>query len=260
MKRKQLFEFEDLDWFPKRIRDYGTDFLQFVSNQFDFYRSVIPILEKGIEKSTSNTIIDLGSGGGGGWKKIAEHLKNNEVNFKVIFTDYYPNLDAFQKAVKQDPEVFSFEKESVNALDVPPKLKGLRTMFLSFHHFKPNDAKQILQNAVDTNQPIAIFEGQERNIGNVIKFMLSPINVLLTAPFIKPFNFGRLIFTYLIPIVPLFVLWDGVVSALRTYTIPEMIEMTKSLNDSDLFVWETGKTTSRGVIILYLLGYPENDN
>lgn len=257
MKRKQLFEFEDLSWFPKNIRNYGTDFLQFVSNQFDFYRSVIPILQKGIEKSETNTIIDLCSGGGGGWKKISEHLKNGKVNFKVIFTDFYPNIVAFQKAIKQDPEVFSFEKKSINALDVPSELKGLRTMFLSFHHFKPDDAKQILKNAVDANQPITIFEGQERNIGNVIKFMLSPINVLLTAPFIKPFKIGRIFFTYLIPIVPLFVLWDGVVSALRTYTIPEMDEMTKSLNNSDLFVWETGKTKERGITILYLLGYPK---
>jgi len=257
MKRKQLFEFEDLRWFPKRIRNYGTDFLQFVSNQFDFYRSVIPVLEKGIEKSTSNTIIDLGSGGGGGWKKIAEHLKKDKVTFKVIFTDFFPNLHAFQTAIQQDPEIFSFEEVSVNALDVPLKLKGLRTMFLSFHHFEPNDAKQILQNAVDANQPIAIFEGQERNIGNVIKFMLSPINVFLTAPFIKSFKFGRLIFTYLIPIVPLFVLWDGVVSALRTYTIPEMEEMTKALNNTDSFVWEVGKKKERGITILYLLGIPK---
>jgi hypothetical protein len=255
VKRRHLFEFEDLKWFPKNIRNYGTDFLQFVSNQFDFYRPIVPVLKKGIEKSENKTIIDLGSGGGGGWKKLSKHLTSEGDNLKIILTDYYPNIVAFQKMAELDSEHFSFEKESVNALDVDERLKGLRTMFLSFHHFKPEDARQVLQNAADAEQPIAIFEGQERNIGHILRFLLSPINVLITTPFIRPFKWERLILTYIIPIVPLFVLWDGVVSALRTYSQDEMQDMTASLKNSESFEWEIGKTKDRGITIVYLLGY-----
>ncbi len=92
-------------------------------------------------------------------------------------------------------------------------------MFLSFHHFKPDEAMSILQNAVDSTLPIAIFEGQERNLSHFIKFLFSPINVLLITPFIRPFKFARILFTYFILIVPIFVFWDGNVSVLRTYSV-----------------------------------------
>jgi hypothetical protein len=50
MKRLHLFEFEDQPWFPRIVRDGMTDYLKFVANRFDFYKSVIPILAKGLQK------------------------------------------------------------------------------------------------------------------------------------------------------------------------------------------------------------------
>ncbi|SHM52145.1 hypothetical protein SAMN04488057_1026 [Cyclobacterium lianum] len=38
MGRIHLFEFEDLEWFPAFLRDYGTDFLQFLSNKTKMYK------------------------------------------------------------------------------------------------------------------------------------------------------------------------------------------------------------------------------
>ncbi|RLD75829.1 MAG: hypothetical protein DRJ07_17365, partial [Bacteroidetes bacterium] len=66
MKRIHLFEFEDLPWFPDFLRNYMTDFLQFLTNKTKLFQAVIPIIEKGIKKSGMNRIIDMGSGGGEG--------------------------------------------------------------------------------------------------------------------------------------------------------------------------------------------------
>jgi hypothetical protein len=145
-------------------------------------------------------------------------------------------------------------EQPIDARNVPKELKGLRTQFLSFHHFKPKDAKLILQNAIDTNNSIAIFEGQERSIPSILAMIFSPISVLLTTPFIRPFRFGRIIFTYLIPIVPVFVLWDGIVSSLRTYSLQEMNGLVGSLNGKENNDWEINKVKSGPGVILYLLG------
>ena len=199
MARLHLFEFEDLQWFPSTIRNYMTDFLQVVSNKFDFYKPITPILKRGVDASDYREIIDLASGGGGGWIKLGEHIADEIPDVKVRLTDYYPNISEFNQTVKKRPELFSYEEESVNALDVPKNLKGLRTEFLSFHHLKSGDARQILQNAVDANSPIAVFEAQKRSGGDFIKFFLSPMNVLLITPLIRPFKFGRILFIYLVP-------------------------------------------------------------
>ena len=256
MKRRHLFELEDQQWFPSFIRNFGTDFLQFISNKADFYQAVVPIIKKGIEESGSETVIDLAAGGGGGWQRLSEHLKPSFPDLKIILTDYFPNISAFQEMQKRDA-IFQYETASVNALDVPPSLKGFRTQFLSFHHFKEAEALQILQNAVNNKVPIGIFEGQERTIGNLIKNLFSPIFILLTTPFIRPFKLSRILFTYIIPIVPLFVMWDGAVSVLRTYTPEEMKAMTQQLEGGDQYSWEIGTTKEKGILVQYLLGYPK---
>ena len=38
MSRIHLFEFEDQKWFPSFLRNYGTVFLQFLSNKTRMYQ------------------------------------------------------------------------------------------------------------------------------------------------------------------------------------------------------------------------------
>lgn len=237
MKRKQLFEFEDQSWFPGFFRNYLTDFLQFISNQFDIYKSVTPLLSEVIEKSSERRIIDLASGGGGGLFKLSKRLQETHPDLEIVLTDYFPNVKAFEYVNKQS-SIFKFETNSVDARNVPQQLKGVRTQFLSLHHFSEEDAVRILQNAVDSESPIAIFESQERNVKSVLAMLVSPINVLWMTPFIRPFSFGRIVFTYLIPLVPLFVMLDGILSALRTYTIPEMNELISRVQGHENFEWK----------------------
>jgi hypothetical protein len=84
--------------------------------------------------------------------------------------------------------------------------------------------------------------------------IFSPIAVLIVTPMIRPFKWGRILFTYLIPLCPLFVLWDGIVSSLRTYSINEMNELINRLHNKDSYEWQTGKIKSEPGVIIYLLG------
>lgn len=253
MGRIHLFEFEDQKWFPTFLRNYGTDFLQFLSNKTKMYQPVIPVLEKGLKEGNTTQILDLGSGGGGGLIWLNSELRKNIPELQITLTDYYPNIPAFEYTRKQAAN-FNYFEESVDARKVPAGLKGLRTQFLSFHHFKPADAKQILQNVVDSGSSIAIFEAQERSLPSILAMLFSPITVLLITPFIRPFKVGRILFTYILPIVPLFVLWDGLVSSLRTYSIREMNELIQKLKGAENYNWEINNMNSGPSVILYLLG------
>lgn len=190
MGRIHLFEFEDQSWFPDFLRNYGTDFLQFLSNKTKLFKSIIPIIEEGVRESETNQIIDLGSGGGGGLIWLNEQLKKNNPSLRILLTDYFPNIPAFENTKRKDANI-DFIDTPIDARKVPEKLKGLRTMFLSFHHFKPLEARMILQNAVNTNSPIAIFEAQERSLPSIVAMIFSPLSVLITTPFIQPFKWER---------------------------------------------------------------------
>lgn len=257
MGRLHLFEFEDQKWFPAFLRNYGTDFLQFLSNKTAMYKGIVSLLEETLHKTKTNQIVDLGSGGGGGWLWLNEEMRKHIPDLKIILTDFYPNIPAFEHT-QQMASNFSYVSTPVDARDVPVELKGLRTQFLSLHHFEPEDAIKILNNAVQTKSPIAIIEGQERTIASIIAMLLSPISVLLTTPFIRPFKFGRILFTYLIPVVPLFILWDGVVSSLRTYSIEEMYTLLDDVEGAAAFEWKIGRVRSGPAYLLYCLGVPQS--
>lgn len=254
MGRIHLFEFEDLKYYPDFLRNYGTDFLQFLSNKTGMFLPIVPLIEEALIKSNADTIIDFGSGGGGGLIGLNQELKKNFPKLKIILTDYFPNITAFEQTKKQSKN-FDYIPQPVDARNVPNEFKGLRTQFLSFHHFKPEDAKAILQNAVDSNSSIGIFEAQEKNLASILAMLFSPLTVIFSTPFIRPFKIGRIIFTYVIPLVPVFVLWDGLVSSFRTYSVKEMKSLVEGLKAKDNFEWKIGKVKSGPSKILYLIGF-----
>jgi hypothetical protein len=252
MKRIHALEWEDLRWFPSSWRDYGTDYLRFIALKFDIYHPVLGIIEHCLKKSGHQDWIDCASGGGSGLINLAKALQATHPNLSITLTDFYPNIKAFEQTKASLPSVFSFEKDSIDARDLPLHLQGkFRTIFGAFHHFKPDDARAILQNAVDSESAIAIFEPVGRNLVSWFSMLFVPINVWIFTLFIRPVRWSILPFIYILPLVPLYILWDGIASILRTYSESELREMVASLNNTDTFEWEIGKT--KGPMHIYYL-------
>ncbi len=61
----------------------------------------------------------------------------------------------------------------------------------------------------------------------------------------------------MIPILPLIILWDGVVSMLRIYSPEQMKELTADMRAED-YAWEIGRIHARGIPggLPYLIGQP----
>jgi hypothetical protein len=79
----------------------------------------------------------------------------------------------------------------------------------------------------------------------------------VVTPFIRPFRWSRLLYTYLLPIVPLCTLWDGIVSCLRVYEPSELQGLISELPDSD-YRWECGRLAvpKMPTGLTYLIGTP----
>ena len=112
-------------------------------------------------------------------------------------------------------------------------------MFSVFHHFRPEAGQRILSDAFENRRPICVFEVTSRNAGAIATAIVIPLLVLLLTPRVRPFSWTQILFTYLLPILPLLIFWDGLVSQLRTYTVAELNEFTSALRAPD-YTWETG--------------------
>lgn len=257
--RWHIVEFEDLSWFPDAIREGGTDYLKYFLKAVGFYQPVIPLIAEGLEHSGENQLLDLCSGGGGPVEQISEGL-SNFLNRKIhiVLSDKFPNTDAFQLISKRSGGTIAFKNFPVDATNVPADLKGFRTMFSAVHHFRPPAIKQMLRNAAEQQAGIALFDGGDKNLFTILGIVLfHPIAFLIGTPFFRPFKISRIVFTYLIPLIPITTVWDGCVSILRLYSPQELLQMAKEVAPQG-YQWKSGKVKNKlGMRVTYLIGYPE---
>lgn len=258
MGRLHLVELEDLPWFPAVLRDAGTAYLRWAAELLDQGAYMAPKLKQLLEATGARQLVDLCSGGAGPVPALIERLNGEGVDATAVLTDLYPNVESLDAARGGSNGRVRVHGESVDATDVPESLTGCRTLFNALHHFRPEDARRILQNAVEDRQPIATFDVSERSVPFLVGMIFAPIIVLLAVPFLRPFDWRWIPFTYLIPVIPFFVMWDGFVSGLRTYSLRELDDMITSL-DGDAFEWETGRVQlgKQPAHITYLLGWPK---
>jgi hypothetical protein len=248
----RLIEFHEQPWFPTLLRDYVTEGLQFVLSLGGVYKHCSVRLRNALLQSGSTRIVDLCSGGSGPWFWLKNALKKEGLAPEIWLTDKFPNHSVFQEAEYLGMYYAPF---SVNATNVPPEISGFRTMFSSFHHFPPKDATQILRHAVDQRQGIGIFEAARRSPLTILLTTFMLIGGFVAAPFQRPFRLSRLFWTYIIPVVPLVLYLDGLVSCLRSYSPHQLQAMVSSLDAPD-YVWEIGEENAGLVTVTYLLGYP----
>jgi hypothetical protein len=257
MKRRQLVELEDLAWWPRTFRDGATDYLAASMRVAKAHAVVAPTLAAALARAGATRVVDLCSGGGGPWPGLLPALRDQGVDVRVRLTDRFPNVAALRAAAAATPGL-EVETAPVDARDVPATLAGFRTIFTAFHHFEPRDAQAILASAVRAGEGIAVIEGASRTPAGLAVMAAAPLGVWLLTPIIRPFRWSRLFWTYLAPVLPAAILFDGVVSALRTYSPDEMRTLAVGVPGGDTYDWDAGLLQPRGapIGVPYLIGVP----
>lgn len=254
MRRMQLFEFADFAWFPAAWRRNIGDVLSWFGTKLNPYGPLAPKLKAALERMDCRRIVDLGSGSAGPITLIQRQLREQGWPVSITLTDFFPDPASFARAAAAADGPINFIEGPMDFRAVPAELTGFRTMFASFHHLAPPDARAILRDAAAAGQGIGVFEFTGRHPIQFVSMLLSPITVWLITPWLRPFSFSRLFWTYLVPVVPLLSVWEDVVSNLRTYSPSELRELTAGL---DSYIWDIGQVPSRGGFkIIYLFGYP----
>lgn len=259
MARIHAFEFEDQAWFPGMIREYMTDFLSHMGGWSTIpYAPFTERLAAVMQRTGDAQVVDLCSGGGGPAVMIARELRERlERPVEVVLTDLYPSASRHEHARGAFPDWVQFDARAVDARSVPADLTGFRLVCNGFHHLKPEQARECLLDAVRQRRGVALVELARRTPLSVVQVMLGTLTQLAVTPFIKPFRWSRLLFTYAVPVVPLCTLWDGVVSCLRVYDPDELKQLVSALPESD-YRWECGRVRVPRLPaqLTYLIGAP----
>jgi hypothetical protein len=225
---------------------------------WDFGNTYKPVLEpllRAMERAGAREVLDLCSGGGGPWLRLAREPEfQRGAGIVIRLTDKYPNRSAFEHA-DTTSRPLQFELSPVEATRIPDRLPGFRTIFSSFHHFGPEAARRILGDAVECRRGVGIFEMARCSPRTIFTIFLIPFISVALAPTVKPFRWSRLFWTWLVPLVPFVLLYDGIVSCLRAYSHEELAQLIAPLKSPD-YEWQIGEARSGFLPVTYLLGYP----
>ena len=252
MRRLHLFEFGDQQWFPQILRDAEMAYLTAAYRVWPaLVRQWAEKISTVLHSNAAVEIVDLCAGSGGAMPQIIEDLRQRNYDVRAILTDLYPHPNsALDSRIK-------WLRDPVDAMHVPPKLTGVRTMFSAFHHFRPDSARAILKDAFEHRRTICVFESGSGTPLGMVAMLGVPLAVLALMPLARPLRWPHLLFTYLVPLLPFLMLWDGMVSMLRIYSPDQMRQLTVDLQSPD-YLWELGLIKVSGIPdkLPYLIGRP----
>ncbi len=257
LSRWHSIEIADQSGCPRILRDGLTDYLRHAEATMRPYDPAVPRLRAAFEASGASRVLDLCSGAGGPWLPLLETWeKLGGAPDEVRLSDWRTSPEAWQRAAEASRGRIRAHPEPVDARAVPKQLDGFRTLFAAFHHFRPAEAEAILRDAIEKRQGIAILEVTERSWRAVGLACLSWLFVMLLTPGIRPVRVSRLVLTYLIPLIPLLVTFDGVVSCLRTYTLDELGELARKAGGD--YAWDFGRANYPGfpIPVTWAIGVP----
>ncbi len=225
MKRKQAPQITNAKWFPNFLTRCVHEFMTWFVNKVNAAKPFIPLIEEGLQHEERIVVINKKCGAG--------------------FETVDRLLDEKIKRVFVDADNFTASEE------------GLYLSVNSFHQFSVDEAKDILKQIAENKQPVVVVEGNNDSLWQVFGMtVIVPLTVLFTAPFVKPFRFERILFTYIIPVLPIVTFFDGFMALFKLYAPKDLDELTTSIK-AEGYSWRTGKLDNgRGGKIIYLIGYP----
>jgi hypothetical protein len=243
MKLKELEDYED---FPKSLRQFQMDFIGTMTRVLKLYKPIATIIEGSLSNGNKKQIMDLCSGSG--HPAIYIHKQLREID-ATLLTDKFPQL------IKENKGIIYVEN-SIDILTMSFNSQYFYTMYNAFHHFTDVEQKSIVSKLKSANASFLIVEILQPNLLSLLQVILaSSLGQLLITPFIKPFSSKRLLFTYIIPINIFTVLFDGVVSVIKSKSVNAYKsllldgELSTNLEIKTIFKFPTTLTYIQGTSI-----------
>jgi len=227
MPRLQLFEFCDQAWLPQTLRQVFVETLDMIHEFTGNYRGVANLVARVAREIQADHLVDLASGGAGHLDMLLEEASDHNINIpKVIASDLHPIVGRWQRLrAKWGGGRFDYIECPVVANDTLPSGTNFCSIFSAFHHFDPDYASKFLSTTLAQVDAMIIGEISTRSWACLF-YMVAGFPLIVLSPFVTgTFSWRRLFWVTVCPVASLIVMFDGVVTSLRTYTPVEIWAM-----------------------------------
>lgn len=225
-----LFEFMDHPKTPRVLRETLLDVLDYCNTDFrPYYRTIAQKIRAIARERRLTTIVEPGAGYAPLTRALAEP---NSEQLTLIPCDLFPETETWQRLENQygtkvqpvyEPVDFTVRREW-------PPGTGI-VLCAALHHIPQPLRRNTLMALHDSADCVLIFEPVRKTAFSMFLVLFALIPALLTPAFRmhRPGRLRRTLFCWLIPLVPLMFVWDGLVSCLRQWSPAEWTDFISTL-------------------------------
>lgn len=204
-------ELEDYKWFPALFRNFQTDFIGFVVRKGNVYSPFVDYLNAQCLQALP--MYDVCSGSGE--PAISIYTQSNCFS-QLTLSDKFPRHLRFKDATIQ------YDAQSVDVLHMPFQQHNCYTMFNALHHFSDTEKTALVNVLQNSGASAFLVELLEPTFLCILKVIFATtIGCMVLTPFIRPFSFKRLLFTYVLPINLFTIAIDGIISVLKSRSVQQ---------------------------------------
>ncbi len=238
MKTRYAFEFCDHAKTPHPIRKTLLEILETCNQQFrPYYQEVSNDILDICDKEGLTSVVELGAGTAPITRELA--CDSRATNLKLIPCDLYPETQVWEELEKEFPGQVESVSEPVDFLqprDWPEK--SLLVLVAAFHHIPPKLRPLFLKTQSESGERVAVFEPLRKTPFSMALtiFAIFPALLLPILKIRRPGRLRRVLWCWLVPVVPLMFMWDGIVSCLRQWN-PEEWEANLQEQLADDHTW-----------------------
>ncbi|MBM4318999.1 MAG: class I SAM-dependent methyltransferase [Deltaproteobacteria bacterium] len=234
MRRCQLFEFEDLPWFPDPVRAAIVELLGAAHRRTGLGAALVPSFLRVLEASGCRSVLDLCSGAGGPVTLLLEALQAEGRPLpRVLLSDLYPRLEPWTMLKQRWGAQLDFVPRPVDATALPGELLDgpdgkLVTVVSALHHFPEEMVRALLGELAVHGAAIYVAECFPRSLLRASAYLPALLSELAVGSQ-QLRRAGPLRALLYHPLALLGGLWDYFASILRIHEGEELLQLARRI-------------------------------
>jgi SAM-dependent methyltransferase len=248
--RLQLFEFNDSPRLHPAARDTIVESLSRALEWGRVLDGLVQPFSRFLDEAGTRELLDLGSGHGGPSRILAKALaREGRPPARFVLTDLHPRIEAWTASRAAFPDAVDFEPSPVDARSVPAALgrDRARTLVNVFHHFPPDVAAAVLEDAVRGSRGVFLAESFARDPLQCANIAVAGLPAIFANPLLtERHRLAKAALTYLTPVALAMTAWDGLVSTFRVYEERELYAMVAPFGARFRWTYGTFRYFPRG--------------
>jgi hypothetical protein len=229
------FEFNDSPKCPKFIRESILEVLGDSIRNAGVYDVLAPRFSRFCEDVGAREILEFGAGSGESTAVFLDAILAGTVKPPHIYiSDLYPMADVMAQTCRRYPAQFTAITESVDLCNPPATPPhDMRMVLSAFHHFDTEIAQSFLRDSQEKGVAVFIAEPFTKTLKSFFPLFIHGFTSLArNGIFARKMRGLKFLFTFLVPLIPMCLLWDGLISMIRMYDERGFQEIVDSLPKS----------------------------